>query len=86
MSEWYSPNYQPRVGIPHRRKQGEEVWRVESAGRVQTCEVFDHTSAGAGFDVMLLIDREPVFSRRCANRAEADYVVKALHQDAARYS
>ena len=48
-------------------KPGEEVWRLRNrAGSVQSCELRDNTQAGAGWDVMLLENGEPLFSRRCA--------------------
>jgi hypothetical protein len=73
------------AGIPRERTPGEETWRVtDNDGRLQTCELLDETNVGAGFAVTLLTDGEPMFSRRCADRAEADYVVRALHQDAKR--
>ena len=46
---------------------GEEVWRLrDTTGGVQSCELRHNTQAGAGWDVMLLENGEPLFSRRCA--------------------
>ena len=67
------------------RKPGEEVWRLrDRAGRVQSCELRDNTQAGAGCDVMLLENGEPLFSRRCADEGLARYVAASTTQDLLR--
>ena len=66
-------------------RPGEEVWRLRNpAGRVQSCELRDHTQAGAGWDVMLLENGEPLFSRRCADEGLARLVATSTKQDLVR--
>jgi hypothetical protein len=68
-----------------RTKPGEEVWRLTHAdGRMQTCELRDNSRVGAGWDVMMLEDGEPLFSRRCVDEPEARYVAHAFKQDTLR--
>ena len=47
------------------RKRG--AAEVQTATRVQTCELRDDSKAGAVWDVMILQDGEPLFSRRCVD-------------------
>jgi hypothetical protein len=62
---FYSPNRGP---APSRQpKPGEQVWRLQHDGRVQSCELRDDSKAGAGWDVQLFEDGELLFSRRCAD-------------------
>ena len=76
--------HQPR-GIPRTRRTGEVVWRlVDPTGQVQSCELFDDTNVGAGWDVMVLLDGEPWFSRRCPDRERATYYADAMRQDNVR--
>jgi hypothetical protein len=66
-------------------KPGEEVWRLKNvAGRIQSCELRDNSAVGAGWDVMLLEDGEPLFSRRCADETLARYAATAMEQDLRR--
>jgi hypothetical protein len=72
---------------PHARqpKPAQQVWRLrDSSGRVQSCQLRDNTRARAGWDVMLLENGEPLFSRRCSNEREARYVAEAFKQDTMR--
>lgn len=82
--EWFQQT--PEVGIPRQRQPGAEVWRLRSpdGGRVQTCELRDDSKAGAGWDVMLLLDGEPVFSQRCVDERGARYVAQSFKQDILR--
>ena len=82
---WYAPGHH-RVGIPRQRQRGEEVWRLRSPNgtRVQTCELRDDSKAGASWDVMMLEDGEPLFSRRCVDERGARYVAQSFKQDTAR--
>jgi hypothetical protein len=84
---WYAPtplNAQ-RVGIPRQRVRGEEVWRLRHPdGRVQTCELRDDSRDGAGWDVMVLENDEPLFSRRCVDERGARYVALSFKQDILR--
>jgi hypothetical protein len=60
-------------------------WRLHHPeGRVQSCELRDNTRAGAGWDVMLLENGEPLFSRQCENETIARYVAEAAKQDLLR--
>jgi hypothetical protein len=66
-------------------RPGEKVWRLRNAaGRVQSCELRDNTQAGAGWDLMLLENGEPVFSRRCADEGLARFVAASTKQDLLR--
>jgi hypothetical protein len=66
-------------------RPGEEVWRLRHAdGRVQSCELRDNIEAGAGWDVMLLDNGQPVFSRRCADEGLARYVAASTKLDLLR--
>jgi hypothetical protein len=70
---------------PQQPKPGEEVWRLKHAdGRVQSCELRDAAAAGAGWDVMMLEDGEPLFSRRCADERGARFVAESFKKDLLR--
>ena len=80
---FYSPNRPPPA--PRQPKPGEEVWwRLQHDGRVQTCEIRDDSKAGAGWDVMILEDSEPFFSRRCVDEKGARCVAESFRQDLLR--
>jgi hypothetical protein len=79
---FYAPNH--RVGIPRQRTPGVEAWRLHHDGHVQTCELRDDSRAGAGWDVMVLEDDEPLFSRRCVDEQGARYVAESFRQDLLR--
>ena len=75
-----APKAAPRQPTP-----GEEVWRLCHAdGRVQSCELRDNSASGAGWDVMLLEGREPLFSRRCADESLARFVADSAKKDLLR--
>jgi hypothetical protein len=69
---------------PRQPKPGEEVWRLHHAGRTQSCELRNDSKAGAGWDVMVLEDGEPLFSRRCADERSARFVAESFRQDLVR--
>jgi hypothetical protein len=70
---------------PRQPKPGEEVWRLRDAkGDVQSCELRDDSTAGAGWDVMLLENDEPLFSRRCVDERGARFVAQSFKQDLLR--
>ena len=50
---------------------------------MQTCELRDDSQAGAEWDVKMLDDGEPPFSRPCVDEHEARYVAQAFKQDSA---
>ena len=79
---FYSPNRPPPA--PRQPKPGEEVWRLQHDGRVQTCELRDDSKAGAGWDVMILDDGEPLFSRRCVDEKGSRFVAESFRQDLLR--
>jgi hypothetical protein len=79
---FYSPNRPPPT--PRQPKPGEQVWRLAHDGRVQTCELRNDSKAGAGWDVMVLEDGEPPFSRRCVDERGARYVAESFRQDLLR--
>ena len=74
---WYAPGHH-REGIPRERIPGEEVWRLDGNGKVHTCELFDQSRAGAGWDVMVLSDGEPIMSRRCETEVLARFVANCV--------
>jgi len=79
---FYAPAHKQHGGIPRPRKPGEEVWRVRDAdGHVHSCELGDHSNSGAGWDVHILIDGEPMFSRRCVDERDVRFVAESLRQD-----
>jgi len=82
--EWFK--HDPSIGIPRQRQPGEEVWRLRSpAGtRVQACELWDDSKADGGWDVLVLEDGEPLFSRRCVDERGARFVAQSFKQDTAR--
>jgi hypothetical protein len=81
---WYASSHR-RPGIPRQRRTGEEVWRLRHPdGRVQSCELHDDSAVGAGVDVMLLENGEPLLSRRCFSDEHARYVARALQRDTLR--
>ena len=49
---FYSPNQPPPA--PRQPKPGEEVWRLQHDGGVQSCELRDGSKAGAGWEVQIL--------------------------------
>ena len=48
---------------------------------VQSCELRDDSKAGAGWDVMMLQDGEPLFSRRSIDERGARYVAESFKRD-----
>ena len=62
-----------------------EVWRLPhpTDGRVQSCELRGLEGRG-GWDVTLLQDDEPLFSRRCVDERGTRYVAQAFKQDTLR--
>ena len=82
--EWFQRSSD--VGVPRQRVPGHEAWRLRdpATGQVQSCEFRDDSKAGAGWDVMLLLDGEPVFSRRCVDERGARYVADSYRQDTVR--
>jgi hypothetical protein len=56
---FYSPNRGPAP--PRQPKPGEEIWRLRQGEHVQTCELRNDSKAGAGWDVMVLENGEPLF-------------------------
>jgi hypothetical protein len=67
---------------PRERARGIEVWRLrDERGHVQSCELRDDSPVGAGWEVLLLMDGEPQFSRRCADEVGARNLANAWKQD-----
>jgi hypothetical protein len=48
---------------------------------LQSCELRDDTKVGAGWDVLMLQDDEPLFSRRCVDERGARYVADSLKKE-----
>jgi hypothetical protein len=81
--DWYKSHRPPTP--PRQPKPGEEVWRLcDATGRVQSCELRDDSKAGAGWDVMLVENGEPLFSRQCDSEPIARYVAEAAKKDLLR--
>ena len=82
---WFAPGHHS-VGLPRQLQPSEEVWRLRDPGGVHvlSCELRDDSKAGAGWDVMMLQDGEPLFSRRCVDERGARYVAQSFKQDTAR--
>jgi hypothetical protein len=66
------------------RARGEELWRLSHGEKIAPCELRDDTNVGAGFEVLIRHDDEPIIGRRCLNEAEARYYVETFRQDYAR--
>jgi hypothetical protein len=79
---WFAPGHH-RVAIPRQRQPGEEIWRLRDpvTGRVQSCELRDDSTVGAGWDVLMVQDDEPLFSRRCVDERGARYVAECIKKD-----
>jgi hypothetical protein len=63
-----------------------EVWRLRDpvTGRVQSCELPDDSKVCAGWDVLMLQDDEPLFSRQCVNERGARDVAESIKKDTLR--
>jgi hypothetical protein len=63
--EWFK--HDRSISIPRQRAAGRRSVAPTNAdgGRVQTCELRGDSKTEAGWDVMVLEDGEPLFSRRC---------------------
>jgi hypothetical protein len=86
--DWYKPHPDRKAPRARQPRLGENVWRLKDpvSQRVQSCELRDDSRAGAGWDVLLLEDGEPLFSRRCSTEREARFVAEAFKQDTMRGS
>lgn len=73
-----------RRGIPRQRNPAIEVWRLQRDGRVQSCELRDDSRAGAGSDVLMFEDGDPLFSRRCLDERGARYIAESFRKDLLR--
>ena len=83
--ERYKPHPDRPEPPPRQPRPGEEVWRLQGRdGRVQSCELRDDSKAGAGWDVMLLENGEPLVSRRCGDERRARIMAKAARTDLLR--
>jgi hypothetical protein len=63
------------------RDRGEEAWRLMKDGHVTTCVRFNEEQIGAGWEVVIKIDDEWVFGRRCEDQGLARFVANGLKQD-----
>jgi hypothetical protein len=74
-----------RKPVPPQSKPSEEVWRLRDVtGRVQSCELRNNSREGSGWDVLLLENGKPLFSRRCENEPIARYVAEGARKDLLR--
>jgi hypothetical protein len=61
------------------------IWRLHRPdGRVQSCVLRDDSRADAGWDVMVLQNDEPPFSRRCPDEGHARFVAASTKKDLLR--
>ena len=59
------------------------VWTLrDENGALHECLLGPHEDGGVR--VLLAVNGVPMIGRRCADEAEADYVVRAWHQDTSR--
>jgi hypothetical protein len=75
------------IGTSSSRFEADDAigWPLHHAdGRVQSCELCDHSHVGAGWDVVLLEGEECLLSRRCVDQHRARAVAVALEQDTRR--
>lgn len=79
---WSPPGRKVQPSTP--RPRGEELWRLEQQGRVASCELRDDSRVGAGFEILVRHDDEPIIGRRCVSETEARYYANAFPQDYAR--
>jgi hypothetical protein len=80
--DWYKRHPDRPAAPPRQPKPGEEVWRLHRRdGRLQFCELRDDARAGAGWDVVLLDNGEPLLSRRCDNELIARCVAEGAKKD-----
>jgi len=64
----------------------EEVWRLReiATDRIQSCELRDDTKAGGGWEVQILVNGEPLFSRHCGDEWTAWFLAQAIKRDSTR--
>jgi hypothetical protein len=74
-----SPFAQPAA--PQRQSPRIERWRLQKAGRVVSCEIWNDTAKGGGWDVRLLEQGELGWSKRCQSYEEAHSVADRWRQD-----
>ena len=81
MREWNPTPPGWRKQVPTTlRTRGEVLWRVTFRQRVLSCELYNESAIGAGWDVAIREYGELSFSRRCPTEAFARYVANALKQ------
>lgn len=68
-----------RWGRP-RHVPGEEAWRVNKNGRTMACRL-RREDVGAGWELVLMLDGEWQFGRRCPNEGLARFAAETLKQD-----
>ena len=77
---WFAPDHQP-AGTPGQRRPGPGISRLrDGRRRIQSCEMRDATSVGAGWDVLMLVDGEPHFSRRSPDIENARWLANPWEQ------
>jgi hypothetical protein len=66
-------------------RPGELAWRLRHAdGRVQSCELRNHSEAGAGWEVQVFGGGELLFGRPCSDERLARFAAEAMKQDQLR--
>jgi hypothetical protein len=70
---------------PRAAQPGELAWSLRHAdGRIQTCELRNHTEAGGAWEVQLFEGDDLLFARRCADERLARFAAAAMKQDQLR--
>jgi hypothetical protein len=57
------------------------MWRLTQNGQTMICELHSDERAGAGWEVVLKLDDEWLFGRRCPEQWFARFVANGLKQD-----
>jgi hypothetical protein len=83
-SLWFTSGHRPTpTAVPERA--GIEVWRLyDSQRRAIRCVLHDDSKMGAGWDVRVMAEAEPLYSQRCADRVGADVVARTLREETVR--
>jgi hypothetical protein len=63
------------------RTPGVTVWLIERDGHTMSCELRDDSPFGARWDVLIRLDGELLFSRRCTDEPLARFAMQALLED-----
>jgi hypothetical protein len=83
-----SPKNQDALLTGHRptsttrtERRGEELWRLHSGEQLMICELLDDARVGAGWEIRLRKNGEPILGLRCGTRAVAEATAEIFAQD-----